>query len=40
MTAYRDRVLGSRLGFVYSDQLVELYSMGDEVEDLIKSRGQ
>jgi hypothetical protein len=40
MTAFRDKVLQSRLGFVYSDQLVELYSMGDEIEDLIKSRGQ
>jgi hypothetical protein len=40
MTAFRDRVLQSRLGFVYSDQLVELYSMGDEVEAIIKSRGQ
>jgi hypothetical protein len=40
MTAFRDRVLESRLGFVYSDQLVELYSMGDEIEALIKSRGQ
>ena len=40
MTAFRDRVLQSRLGFVYSDQLVELYSMGDDIEDLIKSRGQ
>jgi hypothetical protein len=40
MTAFRDRVLESRLGFVYSDQLVELYSMGDEIEAIITSRGQ
>ncbi len=40
MTAFRDKVLESRLGFVYTDQLVELYSMGDEIEDIIKSRGQ
>jgi len=40
MTAFRDKVLQSRLGFVYSDQLVELYSMGDEIESILKSRGQ
>jgi hypothetical protein len=40
MTAFRDKVLESRLGFVYTDQLVELYSMGDEIEDIIKARGQ
>jgi len=39
MTGFRNKVLESRLGHLYSDQLLEIYSMMDEVEDKIKIWG-
>jgi hypothetical protein len=37
LTGFRDKVLNERLGHVYSDQLVEVYSILAEVESVVKS---
>ena len=39
LTGFRDKVLKNRSGHLYSDQLLEIYSMMDEVEDKIKVKG-
>jgi hypothetical protein len=40
MTAFRDKIIESRLAFNYTDQLVELYSMNDEIEEIINSKNK
>ncbi|MEA3428735.1 MAG: hypothetical protein U9Q84_05900 [Thermodesulfobacteriota bacterium] len=40
LTGFRDKVHKSRLGHVYVNQIFEIVAMGDEVETVIKSRGQ
>lgn len=38
LTSFRDKVLKSRLGHVYTNQIYAIYSMGDEIESIIKRR--
>ena len=40
LTSFRDKVHESRLGHVYVNQIYEIYSMGDEIEAVIKKRKQ
>ncbi len=40
LTGFRDKIKKSRLGHVYVDQIYRIYSMGDELEAVIKRRGQ
>jgi hypothetical protein len=40
LTSFRDKVHKSRLGHVYVNQIYAIYSMGDEIEAVIKRRRQ
>jgi hypothetical protein len=40
LTGFRDKVHKSRLGHVYVNQIFKIVAMADEVETVIKSRGQ
>jgi len=40
LTGFRDKILKSRLGHVYVNQIYEAHTMGDKVETVIKSRNQ
>ena len=40
LTNFRDKIHKSRLGHVYVNQIFEIVAMADEVETVIKSRGQ
>ncbi|MDO9567536.1 MAG: hypothetical protein Q7J15_12475 [Candidatus Desulfaltia sp.] len=40
LTNFRDKIHKSRLGHVYVNQIYEIHAMGDELETVIKSRGQ
>jgi len=39
LTVFKKRVLTSQLGGIFAKQLLETYSMGDEVEAILKLRG-
>ena len=40
LIGFRNKVLENRVGRIYTDELLEIYAMLDEVEDTIKKRGQ
>lgn len=40
LIGFRDKVLKNRLGHIYTDELIEIYSMLETVEAAIKARGQ
>lgn len=40
LIGFRDKVLGNRLGHIYTDELLEIYAILDKIEDTIKARGQ
>jgi len=40
LIGFRDKVLGNRVGHIYTDELLEIYAILDKIEDTIKARGQ
>jgi hypothetical protein len=40
LIGFWDKVLGNRLGHIYTDELLEIYAILDKIEDTIKARGQ
>ena len=40
LSAFKKKVVSSRLAHKYTSQLAEVYTMGDKIESLLKSKGQ